>query len=141
MTQSSKIKQLLLIGAILTFTITTPGLAETGKAPDPEAVERGLTLFESNCQQCHQAEGVGEYVPPGLRHPDFIPAIPLNENSHAWHHGDEQLVQTIRRGNKRMPPFDKVLSDPQLRDVVAYMKSLWSPRILACQGPKHMSCM
>jgi mono/diheme cytochrome c family protein len=134
-------KQLLLMEAILIFTITTPGLAETGKAPNPRAVERGLVLFESNCQQCHQAEGVGENVPPALRHPDFIPAIPLNENSHAWHHGDEQLVQIIRRGNKRMPPFDKVLSEPQLLDLVAYMKSLWSPRILDCQGPKHMSCM
>lgn len=141
MIQYSKIKQLLLTGAILTFTITTPGFAETGKAPDPEAVERGLTLFKSNCQQCHQEEGVGEHVPPRLRHPDFIPAIPLNENSHAWHHGDEQLVQIIQRGNKRMPPFNNVLSEPQLLDLVAYMKSLWSPRILACQGPKHMSCM
>jgi len=134
-------KQLLLIKAIILFAIATPGLAETGKAPNPEAVERGLALFESNCQQCHQLGGVGEHVPPGLRHPDFIPAIPLNEDSHAWHHGDEQLVQIIRRGNTRMPAFDKVLSEPQLRDLVAYMKSLWSPRILACQGPKHMSCM
>jgi mono/diheme cytochrome c family protein len=134
-------KKILLMGAILIFTITTPGLAETGKAPNPEAVERGLVLFEINCQQCHRAEGVGENVPPALRHPDFISAIPLNENSHAWHHGDEQLVQIIRRGNKRMPPFDRVLSEPQLLDLVAYMKSLWSPRILDCQGPKHMSCM
>ncbi len=134
-------KRILLIKAILIFTIALPGFAETGKAPAPEAVERGLALYERNCQQCHQAKGVGENIPPALRHPDFIPAMPLDEKSHAWHHGDEQLVQTIRRGNKRMPPFDKVLSEPQLRDLVAYMKSLWSPRILACQGPKHMSCM
>lgn len=134
-------KRLLLIETILFLVLVTPGHAETGKAPDPAAVERGLTLFKSNCQQCHQARGVGENVPRAIRHPNFIPAMPLNENSHAWHHGDDQLVQTIRRGNKRMPPFDKVLSEPQLRDLVAYMKSLWSPRILACQGPKHMSCM
>jgi mono/diheme cytochrome c family protein len=133
--------RLIILTAALILTITTPGFAETGKAPEPAAVERGLVLFESNCQQCHQAEGVGENVPLGIRRPGFIPAMPLNENSHAWHHGDEQLVQTIRRGNKRMPAFDKVLSEPQLRDLVAYMKSLWSSRILACQGPKHMSCM
>ncbi len=134
-------KKILIIKAFLLLTLVTPGLAETGKIPDPAAVERGLALFETNCQQCHQAQGVGENVPRAIRHPNFIPAMPLNENSHAWHHGDDQLVQTIRRGNKRMPPFDNVLSEPQLRDLVAYMKSLWSPRILACQGPKHMSCM
>lgn len=27
------------------------------------------------------------------------------------------------------------------RDLVAYIKSLWTPRELDCQGPKHMECM
>jgi mono/diheme cytochrome c family protein len=129
-------KKILIIKAFLLLTLVTPGLAETGKTPDPAAVERGLALFETNCLQCHQAQGVGENVPRAIRHPNFIPAMPLNENSHAWHHGDDQLVQTIRRGNKRMPPFDKVLSEPQLRDLVAYMKSLWSPAYSGLPGAK-----
>ena len=29
----------------------------------------------------------------------------------------------------------------QARDLVAYMKSLWSDQILECQGPRHMSYM
>jgi len=76
-------KRLLLIETILLLTLVTPGLAETGKAPDSAAVERGLVLFEANCQQCHQARGMGENVPRAIRHPNFIPAMPLNENSHA----------------------------------------------------------
>jgi len=70
--------------------------------------------------------------------------MPLNDTSHAWHHSDEQLAQTILQGiqrTNRMPAWKNVLTEKQAYDIVAYIKSLWSPRILACQGPKHMSCM
>ena len=119
--------------------------AETGKKPDPDAVVQGKTLYKKHCIECHQKDGVGEMpIPLGIRHPDYVTAMPLNETSHAWHHGDIQLVNTILNGTrrtKRMPVFGKVLSKEEANDVVAYVKSLWSPRIIACQGPKHMSCM
>lgn len=106
----------------------------------------GRNLYQSYCQSCHGAEGVGEPpIPLGIRRLDYILAMPLNETSHAWHHGDNNLVQTILHGNRRtklrMPVFDSVLSEEQARDLVAYIKTFWSDRILECQGPKHMSCM
>jgi len=70
--------------------------------------------------------------------------MPLNETSHAWHHSDEQLAEVILDGlrrTNRMPAFKLALSEKDAYDIVAYIKSLWSPRIIACQGPKHMSCM
>ena len=134
-------KWLRILNITVFLVIATPTLAETGIPPNPEAVDRGQVLYEGYCQQCHGVKGVGEIVPAGILAPDFIPAMPLNETSHAWHHGDKQLVQIIQRGNERMPPFGQDLDDGQLRDVVAYIKSLWSARILACQGPKHMSCL
>ena len=119
--------------------------AETGKAPDPEAVVRGKQLYEKYCQGCHKKDGVGEPpIPLSIRKPGYLTAMPLNETSHAWHHGDEQLVQIVLQGlerTNRMPGWKAVLSEEEARDIVAYIKSLWSPRILACQGPKHMSCM
>ena len=134
-------KRILQISLILFTAIAIPGQAETGQAPDSAAVGRGLALYETNCVQCHQAAGAGENIPLDIRHPDFIPAMPLNEKAHAWHHGDAQLVQMIQRGNTRMPAFSNILTEAELHDLVAYMKSLWSPRIIACQGPKHMACM
>ena len=120
--------------------------AETGVRPDPAAVARGAKLYETNCVACHRKVGVGEpYIPWSIRHPDLIQAMPLNESSHAWHHGDEQLVATILDGNQRsrlrMPVFRNILSVKDANDLVAYLKSLWSDRILACQGPAHMRCM
>ena len=70
--------------------------------------------------------------------------MPLNETSHAWHHSDEQLISSILNGlerTKRMPAFKQFFSEKEASDIVAYIKSLWPSRIVACQGPKHMSCM
>jgi len=132
---------------VLFFVYFVPGKylhAETGKKPDPSMVKLGKNLYEKHCQVCHQKAGVGANpVPWGIRNPSYIPPMPLNETSHAWHHSDEQLVNTILNGvdERRMPAWRQVLSEKEATEIVAYIKSLWSPKILACQGPKHMSCM
>jgi len=119
--------------------------AETGKKPDPQAVARGKALYEKHCQTCHKKDGVGEpSIPGSIRKPGYVTAMPLNDTSHAWHHTDEQLVATILEGGggtSRMPAWKNVLTEKQAHDIVGYIKSLGSRRILACQGPKHMSCM
>jgi mono/diheme cytochrome c family protein len=121
-------------------------IAQTGVRADPATVARGAKLYENNCVSCHRKDGVGEpRVPWSIRRPGLIEAMPLNETSHAWHHSDEQIVATImdgnRRSRRRMPAFRNVLSMQDATDLVAYLKSLWSDRIVACQGPKHMRCM
>jgi len=71
-------------------------------------------------------------------------AIPLNETSHAWHHGDKQLTGMILNGiprNPSMPPRKSFITEIQAGKIVAYIKSLWIDAILECQAPKHMSCM
>ena len=125
-----------------------PGIvvAETGQPPDDQAVSRGAQLYEQYCQACHKKDGVGEPpIPWSIRRSDYVVSMPLDASSHAWHHGDEQLVRTILEGNPRsrtrMPQWKNVISDADTLDLVAYIKSLWPPRILACQGPKHMQCM
>ena len=82
-------------------------------------------------------------IPTNIKLLDFTPPMPLNETSHAWHHSDEQLQQRILEGiPNQMPAFKGVLSAQQASQLVAYVKSLWSRRIVEhCQGPKHMSCM
>ncbi|MCB1860378.1 MAG: cytochrome c [Gammaproteobacteria bacterium] len=120
-------------------------LAETGQRPDVQSVAAGKVLYEQYCQSCHKEKGIGEKpIPPLIKAPGYLTAMPLNETSHAWHHSDEQLVGTILNGlqrTQRMPAFQGTVTEQQAREIVAYVKSLWSDRILGCQGPKHMSCM
>jgi mono/diheme cytochrome c family protein len=40
-----------------------------------------------------------------------------------------------------MAAFKDTLSGEDVENVVAYIKSLWNFRSLACQGARHMACM
>lgn len=103
----------------------------------------GKQLYGSYCQDCHGVDGIGEnFALPGAGEPQFI-APALDDSAHAWHHTDENLRQTILEGSPRtdrMPAWQSVLSREDADAVIAYMKSLWTPREIACQGPKHMNC-
>jgi mono/diheme cytochrome c family protein len=110
-----------------------------------ETIEAGRKLYAETCQGCHGERGVGERPDDIHGQDDFgFVAPPLNDVSHGWHHPDWQLVQTILEGsarNPRMAPHKEVLSKAQAYDIVAYIKSLWNFRSLACQGGRHMACM
>ena len=141
------ISRVSAIGLLIISVLAAPGSsAETGVRNDPQTVARGAHLYRQYCSACHQRDGVGEApIPSSIRRLDFFTAMPLDESSHAWHHGDEQLIQMILKGTPRsrtrMPVWEGVLSEIQARDLVGYLKSLWSDRIVGCQGPRHMSCM
>lgn len=130
---------------LLLMLIALPGgtvLAETGKRPDSHAALRGAKLYKRYCQPCHGERGVGEPLTPFVRSPDYLPAPALDDSQHAWHHSDEDLAKFILEGlPPRMPAWKNTLSEKNVRDIVAYIKSLWGPRAIECQGPKHMSCM
>jgi mono/diheme cytochrome c family protein len=104
---------------------------------------RGETLYQVNCQSCHGLRGVGEnHSPRTLRDRRYRRAPALDDSTHAWHHNDDALVKTILEGSPREPrmaAFKDVLAREDAVDIVAYMKSLWGPRALACQGARHMA--
>jgi len=118
---------------------------QTNRPPDPQHVAEGKKLYEKHCIGCHQKDGVGEKdLPVGIRHPKFVPAMPLNDTSHAWHHSDVELRKTILKGLPDpwpMPGFENVITPQQAVLLVAYIKSLWSRETLACQGRRHIACM
>ena len=110
------------------------------------AEKSGLNLYVNKCQACHGKDGVGEtYTVQALTDKNYIQAPALDASAHAWHHTDEALAKTILEGSARTPRMaawkEAGVSEHDARDLVAYIKSLWSKRELECQGPKHMQCM
>lgn len=97
-----------------------------GDALDPEAVERGAFVYEGTCQICHGPNGIGV---EGLGKPwvnsDFIDGLDdeemlqfLIEGRPADHPDNTTgIAMTARGGNS-------LLTDDDLRDVIAYMRSL-----------------
>jgi mono/diheme cytochrome c family protein len=112
------------------------------RGPKSPAEHRGEKLYQSNCRQCHGLRGVGEtHSDMTLNNPRYVRAPALDDSTHAWHHSDDALVKTILEGSPREPrmrSFKDVLREQDARDIVAYMKSLWGRRALACQGSLHM---
>jgi len=111
----------------------------------PEAISQGEVLYNQYCAACHGQKGIGEdplKVGSTVARNMLAPA--LNDDAHAWHHTDETLMNVILNGSSqpgsRMIAWKTALSKEDAGMVVAYIKSLWSPRTLACQGRKHMTC-
>ena len=118
--------------------------AAEGPPPlDPGSVESGRAIYEQHCALCHGANAQGA---PNWREPDEhgeLPAPPHNAEGHTWRHSDPILYEMITKGmrdpfNKTtrltMPPFDDVLSRGQIRAVIAYLKTLWTPEQRAYQS-------
>lgn len=74
---------------------------------------KGQNLYMKYCASCHGMDGMA--VMPGA--PNFA----LNEG---LLQADNSLLQTMRSGRNAMPAFQGVLDDEQLRDVIAFLRTM-----------------
>lgn len=83
-------------------------LALTG---DPAA---GEAVYTTNCEECHRASGMGvdDPVDPGI-----------GENFAEVDEEDEELVPVILYGEGEMPAFEDILTDQEIADVLAYVRT------------------
>jgi len=105
-----------------------------GRHADPQQIARGKTVYEANCMTCHGTDGKGAPGDWRIRDADGrFPPPPLDDSAHAWHHPTADLLEMIREGSPggqgNMPPWKDKLSEAQMKDVVAYIKSLWSDEV------------
>ena len=108
-----------------------------GRYFDSVQLAQGRTIFEQNCAACHGADGQGQF-PEAPLEPDStgrIGAPPHNEAGHSWHHSDTLLIRYVTEGGFSdparfyvMPPFDDILTDEQIKLVIAYIKTLWTDK-------------
>ncbi|MDV7144143.1 cytochrome c [Tropicimonas sp. TH_r6] len=113
----------------------------------PEDVDTavGQSLYQEHCASCHGSnlEGQEDWQSPdgdGL-----LPAPPHDETGHTWHHGDALLftytqlggAETLARQGiefeSNMPGFSEVLSDQEIWNILAFIKSTWPERIREIQ--------
>jgi mono/diheme cytochrome c family protein len=102
----------------------------------------GKTNYDAQCAACHGAnlEGQPDWrnrLPNGR-----LPAPPHDASGHTWHHADQDLFALTKHGlapfappgyQSDMPAFAGTLTDQEIRDVLAYIKSTWPPEIQAQQ--------
>jgi mono/diheme cytochrome c family protein len=95
---------------------TAPGWAEIG---DPA---KGKATYENLCSICHGTQGKGDGPAGKMLRP---PAADLT-SSLVKGKPDAELIRTIQNGRPQtaMVAFKEQLSDQQIYDVVAYIRSL-----------------
>ncbi len=117
-------------------------------AAHSDELDLGSALYDQYCAACHGAdlEGAPDWQRSG---PDGrFPAPPHDETGHTWHHGDRMLFEYTRRGgqaylddlgvafNSGMPGFGDVLSDGEIKAILAFIRSTWPARIQEIQAAR-----
>lgn len=95
------------------------GPSAAGKS-SAAAAARGKEIFEKKCAVCHYADSEAKKIGPGLKGIAKRGTFTVNNNKVT----DENLKTWIENGDTLMPPFKEVLEAPQIKDVVAYVKTL-----------------
>ena len=91
-----------------------------GAGKNAAAAARGKEIFEQKCAVCHYADSDAKKIGPGLKGLSKRGTFTVNNNKVT----DETLKTWIENGDTLMPPFKEVLEAPQIKDVVAYVKTL-----------------
>jgi cytochrome c len=84
------------------------------------AVARGKTVFQQKCAVCHYDTSDQKKIGPGLKGIGKRGTFTVNGNKIT----DESLRNWIENGDQLMPPFKEVLEASQVKDVIAYVKTL-----------------
>jgi len=109
---------LAIAGVGLAQTKSTKKAAPAGK--DAAAVARGKEVFQQKCSTCHYDTSDAKKIGPGLKGIGKRGTFTVNNNKVT----DESLKTWIENGDSLMPPFKDVIDDNQIKDVIAYVKTL-----------------
>ena len=114
----------------------TDGVTFLGEPVTADELALGQDLYAANCASCHGADLEGQ--PDWKRRLDNgrMPAPPHDASGHTWHHADRSLFAITKLGvggvvpgyESDMPAFEGVLTDEEIRAVLAFVKSTWPDR-------------
>ncbi len=116
-------RKVAIASVVLTAILALPAGASFAQGN----VAKGKGLFEKNCASCHGASGKGDSPAAAALNPK---PKDLTDKTFMAGLKDEQLINTIKKGggavgkSPLMPPFGAALKDPDVQDVVAFLRSL-----------------
>jgi cytochrome c6 len=84
----------------------------------PARAQDAASVYKAKCAACHGADGKGN-TPAGkqLGAHDFASPEVAKES-------DEDLIAIVTKGKNKMPAYGSSLKDPQIKDLIGYVRSL-----------------
>lgn len=136
------IRHLPAPAAILVVALTGVPVQAAGILPymNDERVAAGEAIYDEACASCHGADLEGEANWRDRDSDGYLPAPPHDETGHTWHHPSQMLFMITKYGTERMvggnyqsrmSGFGDTLSDQDILDVLAYIKSTWPAPVIA----------
>jgi mono/diheme cytochrome c family protein len=131
-----------LVGAII---VAMQLERKSSADPDnPRQVALGKSVYDRTCAYCHGARLEGQPNWQEKLLSGRMPAPPHDASGHTWHHPDAMLFGMTKYGliagkyappgyQTDMPAFGEMLSDAEIRAVLAYIKSSWPADIRKAQ--------
>ncbi len=101
-----------LLGVALAGAIAVSGAAVS------QAQDSGAATYKAKCASCHGADGSGN-TPAGKS----TKALPFNSPD-IVKASDDDLIAATKNGKGKMPKYAGKLTDAQIKDVVAYIRTL-----------------
>jgi cytochrome c6 len=106
------------IATVLRLTLLATVVTAIGLWGTTAAAQDGAANYKAKCAMCHGADGKGD-TPIGKKmgiH-DFASAEVQKAS-------DADLIATITKGKNKMPAYENKLSAAQIKEIVAYIRSL-----------------
>jgi len=107
--------------AVVVLAQDPPAKAPAKKtAVSKGSATKGKEVFDQKCGICHFADSDAKKIGPGLKGISKRGTFTVNNNKFT----EETLKTWIENGDQLMPPFKDVLDEAQIKDVIAYVKTL-----------------
>ena len=101
----------ILVVAVMLISLTSCSPKPAIKVP--AEFESGQNHFHRVCANCHGSDALGKQTrAPGLIDPEY-----LSENF-----SNEEMYKQIVEGSDKMPPQRNKLSDPEVAEIIKYIR-------------------
>lgn len=112
---------LVVVSALLPRQPARAALTDSLRDTVPPEVVAGAAVYKSECVVCHGRQGKGDGPVAASMKP---PPADLTDTARMARLSDDSLVQLITHGRGGMPGFQDDLAPTQVRQVVAFIRTL-----------------